>query len=144
MALNSWESAPNGAFESGETFAKTPFRSRQFLAATTLVALLGITDIVALVRLSERLPGLPFNASVCIFLIFAVALGNWLRVMTVHRRLHKLYVSAGAENSPAGSVLDVAFRAASTLSYWGTASTAAAGLVGLGALLQVYIFMRGR
>jgi|ERR1700722_7038750 len=144
MALNSWESVPEGHFESAEVFAKTPFRSGQFLAVTSLVTLVGIMDVTVLVRLSERLPGLPLSAYVCVFLIFAITLGSWLRMTLIHRRLHSLYVNSTVESSTLGSTINIALRAASSLSYWGTVSAAAVGGVGLGALLQVFSFMRGR
>jgi hypothetical protein len=144
MALDSWESVPEGHFESAEVFAKTPFRSRQFLAVTSLVTLLGIMDFIALVRLSERLPGLPLSAYVCVFLIFGLTSASWLRMTLIHRRLHSLYVNSTVESSSPGSTVNIALRAASSLSYWGTISAAAVGGVGLGALVQVFSFMRGR
>jgi hypothetical protein len=144
VGLNSWESVPEGHFESAEVFAKTPVRSRQFLAVTSSVALLGILDVIALVRLSQRLPGLPFSAYVCVFLIFGLTLGSWLRMTLIHRRLHSLYVNSTVESSSSGSTINIALRAASSLSYWGTMSAAIVGGAGLGALVQVFSFMRGR
>src|SRR5271155_3017295 len=37
MSLDSWMTAKPGSFESAEVFAQTPFKSRQFLAVTTVV-----------------------------------------------------------------------------------------------------------
>jgi len=133
MLLDSWTNAEKGSFESAEVFAKPPFRSKQFLAATVVVLLSEVLDMLVLVRLSGRLS---FVATAFVCFVFIITLGNWLRVTIVHRRLHELYLSTRAEGLSSGAPLNVALRAASTLSYWGTLAAAVTGSVALMALIQ--------
>jgi hypothetical protein len=141
MGLESWMSVEKGGFESAEVFVQPPFRSRQFLAATILVALLGLLDIGTLARLWERLT---FKGDVCVLLMFVTAFGGWLRAFVIHKRLHELWIAAKLEDSLAGSPTDVALRAVSSLSYWGPSSAAAVGFCGIGALIIVFLSSQGR
>ena len=134
MGLDSWRVVEKGAFESAEVFADPPFKSRQFLAITSIVVLLAIFDIGVLVRFFSRISWL---AVVYVLLILITVLGNWARVIVVHQRLHELYTTNKIADIPVGSDTDVALRAASTLSYWGTLAASAIGVLGLAILTQI-------
>jgi len=134
MSLDSKTGIGDSEFESAAVFAQPPFRSRQFLASTSVVALLVILDILMLVRFFNRVP--LFTSVGLLFVLLTVVL-NWMRVVTVHRRLHELYLSIQTENNPPNSPIEVALGSAASLSYWGTLAVAATGLAALGALTQV-------
>jgi hypothetical protein len=133
MGMDSWTTAKRGAFESAEVFAQPPYKSLQFIAVSIIVALSVFLACAMLVDLAGRLSLL---AMTWMSFIPIVVLLNWMRTLIAHRRLHELYVSAMAERPPEPS-LDIALRAASSLSYWGTLAAAFAGIAGLAALIQV-------
>ena len=139
MLLDSWATVKKGSFDSAEAFARPPFRSRQFLAATGLVTLLAVLDILMIVRLYGRLSSVSFAY---IFLVRLIVLENWTRALVVHKRLHDLYSATKAGDALLRSPMDFTLGAASTLSYWGVTGTAMAGGAGRLALLQLIRHMR--
>ncbi len=136
MSMDSWMTAKKGAFESAEVFAQPPHKSRQFIVVTVVVALSIFLACGMLIGLSHRVSLLTMT---WISLLAITVLGNWIRALIVHRRLHELYVSAGAKEGLAGVPLDTALRASSTLIYWGTSAAAATGIAGLGAVIQLIV-----
>jgi hypothetical protein len=139
MGLNSWTTVKSGAFESAEVFARPPFKSRQFLAVTSLVAALVAGDILALVRLFGRLP---FVTLLTIALVMIQVLGNWARALVIHKRLHELYITSGSQIASPGTAIDMALRAASSMSYWGALIPPVVGMTAFLALLQVIMWMK--
>lgn len=132
--MNSWATTKHGAFESAEVFAQPPHKSRQFLAVTALVTLSIALGVGILIIFFNKMPVL---AMAWILLVPVTVLGSWIRTLIVHKRLHELYVSGAVRENPAGDSLDLALRGASSLSYWGTCGTAAAGIAGLAAVIQL-------
>jgi hypothetical protein len=131
MGLDSWVNANRDAFESAEVFARPPLKSRQFLAGSSVVALSTIAEMVMIIRVFDRVHWI---AVVCMLLVPLTVLATWARVLVVHTRLHELYIASTPQISSPGSQLDLALRAASSLSYFGVLGASGAGLAGLFAL----------
>lgn len=79
---------------------------------------------------------IPYLAVVWIVLILLTVVGNWARVLVVHRRMHALYITDSVQTSGA-LPLDLALRAASSLIHWGAYATAATAVAALAALIQM-------
>jgi hypothetical protein len=135
MSLDSWMTVKRGQFESAEAFAQPAFRCPQFRAATGLVVVLAVLDILLVIRLFNRIT---LMTIIFIALVLLMVLGNWFRVLVTHRRLHELYISANVGSEPTGSAIDTALRASSSLSYWSVVAPAATGMAGLAALIQIF------
>jgi xanthosine utilization system XapX-like protein len=140
MGLDSWSRSNSGDFESAEAFSGPPLKSRQFLAVTFLVAGLAVGDILALIRLSGRVPIITL---LTIGLVMVEVLGNWVRALVVHQKLNRFLTTSESRPSLATDpAVDLALRAASSMAYWGTATPAVVGMTALFALLQVVLWMR--
>lgn len=139
IGLDSWVDAKKGAFESAEVFSRPPLKSFQFLATTAVLVMLVVLDCGILVRLFNRIS---YWTDIYLLFVLAIALGTWVRTMVLHTRLHELYRQVVRENGSLESSIDLAMRAASSLSYWGSLSASAAGMAGLAALIQTVRSLR--
>ena len=99
-----------------EFFARSPFRSSYFLWNTAFLVLDFCAGTLVFVRYWERLPDAT-RMNVVIVMVGMLIL--WARALVDHRKVHSLYARGEIRDVAPGSPLDVALRAAASMTHFG-------------------------
>lgn len=98
-----------GAIDGQKFFSRSPFRSKYFLAVTTMGLACTICDLFLLYRYWHQLSP---PAILTLWMALCGIVGPWIRALRYHDRVRRLNVPSGLVEAKSGSMLHVVLSVA--------------------------------